>query len=284
MSGTLLAEGTNQLELHKNAFKLSEYKQLEQNLIQLKTSQSLSTVCTVNLQEDNMSSAALLSHDFGSESEDDNFNPAPAEDSDNDAAGDSDEEVNVKPKGSGTPQRRRPSEQEADEDEDDDAEGAPANGRQSNGHGSRGSADEENRGIKVKSTGMPHAAQGDVEEEDEDEEEEEEEDEEEAISVGHYHVFVALGLAHSSPRAGHESEHVGTLAINSLMSRPRLTRKMKGTKKTTWIRRILSLPEHIRTTSLISQTVQKLMIGGIESLTGSGRGPSRWMQRNRPSY
>lgn len=34
------------------------------------------------------SSAALLDHDFGSESEDDNFNPAPADDSDNDAAGD----------------------------------------------------------------------------------------------------------------------------------------------------------------------------------------------------
>ena len=229
-----------------------------------------------------MSSAALLEHDFGSESEDDNFNPAPAEDSDNDAAGDSDEDVNQKTNGNGLEQRRRPSEQQADEYEEDDAEGSPVNGRQSNGHGSRGTPNEEDEGAIEKGTGRLNATEDGGDDEDEDEEEEDEEDEEEAISVG-LCLFQKLCLAHSSSRADHESGHVGTLATSFLMSRPRSTRRMKGMRKTRGIRRIPSLPRHIQTTSPIFQTAQKLMTGGIESLTGSGRGPSRWMQRNRPN-
>ncbi len=230
-----------------------------------------------------MSSAALLDQDFGSESEDDNFNPAPAEDSDNDAAGDSDEEINVKPNGNIVEQRRRPSGQQADEDEEDDAEGSPVNGRQSDRDGSRGSAEVEDDGIRRTGAGKLNTTEegGD---EDEDEDEEEEEDEEEAISVGLWSLIVRLSPAHISARVGHESGHVGTLATNSLTSKPRSMRKMKGTKKTRRIRRIPSLPRHIRTMLLISQTVQKPMIGGTGSLTGNGKGPSRWMQRNRPSY
>ena len=50
---------------------------------------------------------------------------------------------------------------------------------------------------------------------------------------------VGSSLADMLLRAGHENEPVGTLAINSLMSKPRLMRKMKATRKTRGIRRIL---------------------------------------------
>ena len=51
-------------------------------------------------------------------------------------------------------------------------------------------------------------------------------------------LTVGSSLADTLSRAGHENEPVGTLAINSLMSKPRLMRKMKGTRKTRGIRRI----------------------------------------------
>ena len=53
-------------------------------------------------------------------------------------------------------------------------------------------------------------------------------------------LIVGSSLADTILRAGHENELVGTLAINSLMSKPRLMRKMKETRKTKGIRRILS--------------------------------------------
>lgn len=85
-------------------------------------------------------------------------------------------------------------------------------------------------------------------------------------------------------RAGHESEHVETLETNFSMSKPRLMKKMKGTKKTRGIRQIHLLLRRIQMMLLISQTVQKLMTGGTESWTGSGKERSRWTRRNRPSY
>ena len=130
-------------------------------------------------QKIDMSSAALLNQDFGSESEDDNFNPAPAEDSDNDAAGDSDDDINLNPN-----DYRRPSRPQADEDEDDDAEGSPVNGQRSDGEASRISADEEGVGTKKDGIIRPNATGNGHNDEDEDEDDEEEEDEEEAISVG----------------------------------------------------------------------------------------------------
>lgn len=173
---------TNQLELQKDAFKLNESKHTERAFDTLAALQRPSDLYTFISQIAVMSSAALLGEDFGSESEDDNFNPAPAEDSDNDAAGDSDEEVNVKTNGHGAEQWQRPSKQQASEDEEDDAEASPVNGRQSNGQGSRRSADQEDEGKKGNRAGRLNVAEeGD---DDEDEDEEEEEDEEEAISVG----------------------------------------------------------------------------------------------------
>ena len=131
-----------------------------------------------------MSSAALLAEDFGSESEDDNFNPAPAEDSDNDAAGESDEEVDSRVNANNLEQRRRPSEQEADVGKDD-ADGSLVNGRQTNGHGSRATANEKDEGSKESETGRLNGGDegGDPEDEEDEDDDEEEEDEEEAISV-----------------------------------------------------------------------------------------------------
>ena len=95
---------------------------------------------------------------------------------------------------------------------------------------------------------------------------------------------MVLSLADDLSRVGHESEHVETLATNFLMLRLRSMKKMKGTRKKRGIRRTPSLPKHTRTTSLISQMAQKLMTGGTESLTDSGRRPKRWMPRNRLKY
>ena len=212
-----------------------------------------------------MSSAALLDADFGSESEDDNFNPAPASESDNEGAGDSNDELSSKQNGNDTDQRRRTSGDERNRSKD---HGPTKGTSQRNGNlasGQIGDEADENGDAALDGSDAENGngAAGD-EEDDEDEDDDDDEDEEEDISVCQSQPLRAESdMPNLRLRVARESELVEIPETNTLMLKPKLTKKMRVMKRTKKDRQIHSSPTHIRMTLQTFRSAQISTIDGI---------------------
>lgn len=115
-----------------------------------------------------MSSAALASADFGSESEDDNFNPAPADDSEIEDVGDFNDEVGLKSEEKDVDQKQAAS--------DNNDSNATKDAPQRNGYLDAGEKAEDGQNDSDQDIG--NAAGGDDEEEDPEDDEDDDEDDE----------------------------------------------------------------------------------------------------------
>ncbi len=219
-----------------------------------------------------MSSAVLLDTDFGSESEDDNFNPAPADDSDIEDAGVSNDELGSNPGKKGVDQSRTASGNDSK---------APKGASQRNGH--RNSGDDAglngDDGQNDSDHNNGNGAKADEEEEEdlEDDEDDEDDDEPVCLCISPHLCPVSDHLL----RVGHENGLVETPETNISMLRPKLTRKMRATKRTRKDKQTRSSRTHIRTTLQTFRWVRKPMTGGIESLIANVIWKWKWTPKSK---